>query len=80
MILHSRQYRWWAGTFVKPVLWCVRGEGVTACSLSKVWAVLFTGQEEPSSAAKGAQWSTVDGGDTLHTLKELEHKQPQFVN
>lgn len=37
-------------------------------------------QEAPRAEVSGAQWSRDDGGDTLHTLKELEHKQPQFVN
>lgn len=71
---------WESWTFVNIVLWYARGEGLKWSAWGEVWAVLFKKSKKQSSEVNWAHWSKVDGRDTLHTVKELEHKQPQFVN
>lgn len=71
---------WESCTFVNIVLWYAWGEGVKWSAWGEVWAVLFRRPKKQSLEVNWAQWSKVDGRDILHTLKELEHKQPQLVN
>lgn len=64
------------------VIWHTAAGELTACH--PLGLVLFWEPEEQSLEVKRAQRSRVDGKDTLHThthtLKELEHKQPQLLN